>query len=335
MNRRIAIACFAVAVTAVAVLGNYRLGWIGGEPRAGLALNGNVDIRQVDLGFRVAGRIEAIHFDEGAHVLSGIALAQLDPATYLAAIAEARGQAGVDRAELEKLQNGNRVQDIQQAQADLDQARATLLQTRLDYERDASLAGSAAVSKQTLDLAQAQYQVSQAKVEAAGAALSLMHVGARQEDIDAAAAQLGLAVAQAGMAKIDLADTILYAPCAGTILVRALEPGAIVAAGTTVMTLTIDRPMRIRAYIDEPDLYRISPGMRVLVSTDGNPRTYQGTIGFISPMAEFTPKTVQTTALRADLVYRLRIIIDDPDDALRQGAPVSVMVPDARPGAGS
>jgi len=92
------------------------------------------------------------------------------------------------------------------------------------------------------------------------------------------------------------------------------------------MTLTIDRPMRVRAYVDEPDLQRIAPGMHVRVTADGNPKTYHGTIGYISPTAEFTPKTVETVALRTDLVYRLRVIVGDPDDALRQGAPVSVTV---------
>jgi HlyD family secretion protein len=115
------------------------------------------------------------------------------------------------------------------------------------------------------------------------------------------------------------------------VLTRAREPGAIVQGGDTVFTLTIDRPLIIRAYIDEPDLGRISPGMAVEVSADGNPRTYHGTIGAISPKAEFTPKSVQTENLRADLVYRLRLLVNDPDDALRQGAPVSVAVPGARP----
>lgn len=80
----------------------------------------------------------------------------------------------------------------------------------------------------------------------------------------------------------------------------------------------------MRAYVAEPDLGRIAPGMTVLVTTDGNPKVYRGVIGFISPTAEFTPKTVQTEQLRVDLVYRLRINVTDPDDRLRQGQPVTV-----------
>src|SRR5690606_32980921 len=99
----------------------------------------------------------------------------------------------------------------------------------------------------------------------------------------------------------------------------------------TVLTLSLSRPLRVRAYVAEPDLSRVAPGMKVTVTADGNPKTYQGTIGYISPRAEFTPKSVETEDLRTDLVYRLRITVENPDDALRQGQPVTVVVPAARP----
>ena len=114
-------------------------------------------------------------------------------------------------------------------------------------------------------------------------------------------------------------------------LFRSREPGAIVQPGESVFTLTIDRPLRVRAYVAETDLGRIRPGMKVLVSADGLNKSYHGTIGYISPQAEFTPKSVETESLRADLVYRLRIIVSDPDGALRQGQPVTVSIPTAAP----
>jgi HlyD family secretion protein len=125
---------------------------------------------------------------------------------------------------------------------------------------------------------------------------------------------------------VDRGDTTLVAATAGTVSTRAEEPGAIVQPGQTVLTLSIDRPLRVRAYVAETDLSRIAPGQKVEVRADGNDKTYHGTIGFISPKAEFTPKTVQTEDLRTDLVYRVRIIVSDPDDRLRQGQPVSVKV---------
>ncbi len=129
----------------------------------------------------------------------------------------------------------------------------------------------------------------------------------------------------------DIGDTRLAASSDGTIVTRAREPGAIVAAGETVFTLSIDRPLRVRAYVAEDQMSRIAPGMAVTVTADGNAKTYHGTIGYISPRAEFTPKTVQTSDLRTDLVYRLRIVVSDPDERLRQGQPVTVAVDNAAP----
>ena len=120
----------------------------------------------------------------------------------------------------------------------------------------------------------------------------------------------------------------------GVIITRAVEPGAIVSSavvnsGTTVYSLALNEPIWIRTYIDEPDLGRIYPGMKALIYTDANPnKPYEGQIGFISPIAEFTPKEVQTRELRTDLVFRLRVIIDKPDKYLRQGMPVTVKLID-------
>jgi HlyD family secretion protein len=308
-------------------------GWglFGAGNTNGLTLSGNVDIRQVDLGFRVMGRIASIPFEEGAQVSAGAILAQLDRAPYEAAAASAQAQLAVVTAQLQKQHNGNRKQDIAAARDRLKQAEAGLARTDADLKRRTPLLATGAVSQAVYDATTEQYRSAQAQVAAAQQALSLQEEGARREDIEAAEAQHAQAVAQNNKASLDLTDTALLAPNAGTILTRAREPGAIVQPGETVLTLTIDRPMRVRAFIDEPDLHRITPGMPVKITADGNPKTYHGSIGYISPTAEFTPKTVETPALRTNLVYRLRVIVNDPDDALRQGAPVSVIVEDPRP----
>ena len=95
--------------------------------------------------------------------------------------------------------------------------------------------------------------------------------------------------------------------------------------GGTVLTLSLTRPVWVRAYVDERNLSQAQPGREILLYTDGRPdKPYHGKIGFVSPTAEFTPKTVETPDLRTDLVYRLRIVVTDADDALRQGMPVTV-----------
>lgn len=336
MNRRriigiVAIlALLALAIVAVATKG---FGLFGDDSDEALVLHGNVDIRQVDLGFRVSGRIQTIPFEEGTRVAAGARLATLDPGPLRDSLSVASAQFGIASAELDKRRNGNRAQDVAQAQARLAEAQANLAGAREDYERRAGLVKTGAVSQAVFDTTAAKYRATQAQVAAAEQALSLQRSGTRSEDIESARAQRQQAAAQRDKARTDLNDAVLRAPNAGVILTRAREPGAIVQAGETVMTLTIDRPMRVRAYLAEPDLARVSPGMAVNVTADGNARIYHGTIGYIAPTAEFTPKTVQTEELRSDLVYRVRVIVTDPDDALRQGAPVTVSIPNARPAA--
>ena len=121
-------------------------------------------------------------------------------------------------------------------------------------------------------------------------------------------------------------DTVLASPSEGVVLTRAQEPGAILQTGTPVLTLSLKRPVWVRAYVDEPNLGRIHPGMKVQVFTDSRPeKPYSGQIGYISPRAEFTPKNVETAELRTSLVYRLRVVVEDADEGLRQGMPVTVL----------
>lgn len=294
-----------------------------------LTLYGNVDIRSVDLGFRIPGRIALMPVEEGSKVKEGDLLARLDTQPLAETLSAAEAQVAAATAELDKRRHGNRAQDIAQAEALVAQRSATLAQARADDERRKELVKSGAVSQALSAGSRADYLAAEAQLRAAEQALSLQRAGTRAEDIAYAQAQLAATVAQRDKARTDLADATIYAPAAGTILTRANEPGAIAATGETVLVLTIDRPMRVRAYVSENSLGRVAPGMKVLVTTDGNPKIYHGTIGFISPEAEFTPKTVQTQDLRTQLVYRLRVIVTDPDDMLRQGQPVTVALPDA------
>jgi HlyD family secretion protein len=330
MNIRRILGLVGLFALAIAVLATHGFGMF--ETKDGrLKLYGNIDIRQVDLAFRVPGRIASSAFDEGAKVRPGAPLAKLDTRTLTDAIAVADAQIAQADAELAKRRNGNRAQDISQARAMLAERQAALVQARNDDQRRQSLVGSGAVSRALADASRAEFEQARARVEQAKAALSLQTAGSRTEDVRVAVAQRQSAIALREQRRTDLADATLVATEGGTVLTRAREPGAIVQGGETVFTLTIDRPMRVRAYIAEPDLGRVSPGMAVMVTADGNSKAYHGTIGFISPTAEFTPKSVQTESLRTDLVYRLRIIVSDPDDALRQGQPVSIAVASARP----
>jgi HlyD family secretion protein len=325
MKRRLLL-ILTVAVAVVIVAG----GWIAfkqfnSRRSQPLQIYGNVDIRQVNLGFRVGGRIQEMRLDEGDTVKAGELIALLDERPYQQQVNVARAQYEQAQANYAKMVNGFRKEEIAQARAQLAQATANVTNAELTYERQNALRQTNVISKQDLDNATAQRDAAKAQEQAAAANLNLELAGNRPEDIDAARAQMEFTKANLESAEINLSDCHLIASSEGVIITRAVEPGAIVSAGTTAYSVALNEPIWIRTYIDEPDLGRIYPGMKALVYTDTNPdKPYAGQIGFISPIAEFTPKEVQTRELRTDLVFRLRVIIDRPDKYLRQGMPVTV-----------
>lgn len=297
-----------------------------------LYLYGNVDIREVQLAFRQPGRVAQMMFDEGDAVVAGTRMATLDAQPYQEAFAAAEASVRVAQAELAKMRRGLRPQEIIQAQEALNQAQAVARRAERDYVRLSRLLPSKASSQQDVDNARAARDQAIAGVKAAKAALSQAREGFRKEDIAAAEAQLAAAMATRDQAATALADTELFAPSDGTVIARIREPGSMVVSQSAVYNLSLDKPVYVRAYIGETALGRIAPGTPVQVRSDSSKKIYHGQIGFISPRAEFTPKTVETTDLRTDLVYRLRIVVSDADAALRQGMPITIEV-DTRPAA--
>jgi HlyD family secretion protein len=306
-----------------------------------LAFYGNVDIREVVLGFRVAGRIERMAFDEGDGVVAGQTLAALDRKPFMDNLALQTAAIDQAAANLEKLKAGSRPEEIEQARANVAARQAALENARGIYQRQQELEKRDYASRQAFENAAAQLRQAEAELKSAQEAEKLAVQGPRKEDIAAAAAALEAAKAQKQIAETALGDAELKAPADGIITTRAVEPGAIVAAGTPVYTLSLQSPVWVRAYVAEPRLGLLHPGMNVEVFTDTRPgQPYFGQIGYISPVAEFTPKSVETPELRADLVYRFRVMVKAPDNALRQGMPVTVRIPEgagdmAASGAGS
>ena len=175
-------------------------------------------------------------------------------------------------------------------------------------------------------LREAAAQVADAQAAQKRDALRLTEIGPRKEDIAAAEARLAAAEAQLAQAETALADTRLAAPLDGVISARVRETGSMVSNASPIYTLSIQEPIYVRAYVSQTQLTHVRPGSAVTVYADGTPETFKGTIGFISPKAEFTPKSVETTELRTDLVYRVRVVLPGAARALRQGMPVTVEV---------
>ncbi len=290
-----------------------------------ITLFGNVDIRTVDLGFRVAGKITAINFQEGERVQREQVVARLDSAPYQDELNFALAQQQKASAQLDKMQAGNRPEEIAQAAALVRERQATVDNLHLEYTRQQKLVTSGAVAQRSFDNISASLTEARARLATATAALQLARAGFRHEEIATAQADLHATQARTASARTRLKDTSCTAPAAGIILTRAAEPGAIVAAGQTVLSLALDTPAWIRAYIEEPYLGFVQPGQTAQIFSDSHPQQpVTGHIGYISPEAEFTPKTVQSEQLRTQLVYQVRLLVDDADHSLRQGMPVTI-----------
>jgi HlyD family secretion protein len=295
-----------------------------------LLLQGNVEIREVDLSFRVPGRIAGLKVDEGDKVRGGQVLAILDT-DYLTDERDlASARVAAQTALVRKLENGSRPQEIGQARAALAGAQATLVNARSTLKRLEPLADKGAVAHQQHENAQAAVNEAEARVNNAQEALNLALAGSRSEDVVAAKAQLDALKVSLTTAERRLSDAELKAPSSGVVITRAREAGSNLAAGETILVLSLDNPVWVRSYVAEPDLERVRPGSVATIQTDGGV-TYRGQVGFVSPVAEFTPRAVETRELRTSLVYRIRITVDDTDGRLRQGMPVTVTIATASP----
>jgi len=289
-------------------------------------LYGNVEIRQVDLSFNAEGAVIAMAKREGDRVHAGEVIAELDPATYQSATALAEARRDAEKAQLDKLLAGTRPEDIDQARANLAVAQASRTDAETTFARQKDLAARNVSSQQQLDDARMALDSARAKVAQTQAALTEAVNGPRIQDIDAARATLRADEATVDLAHTQLARVHLIAPTDGTIMTRVIEPGTVVLPASAVYSMAIDSEVWVRAFAPEPLLARVASGTEVSLTTDSG-KSYRGRIGYVSPVAEFTPKTVETPELRTQLVYRLRIRVADPDAGVRQGMPVTIQLP--------
>lgn len=320
--------CAAALGAVIIIVVFFRVRGTGDEAAA--VLHGNVEIRQVDTGFRVGGRIAAVLAEEGERVQAGQVLARLDTDLLEAETDRIRAQLAQQEATLQRLERGYRSEEIAGARADAAAAAALAENARINLHRVEAMRSSNAISQKELDNARGTYRNAAAKHKAAREQLALVSAGYREEEILAQRAVVAATRASLQQAIIHLNDAELKAPQDGVVLTRAREAGAIVDTGQTVYTLSLVNPVWLRVYVDEPRLGRIRPGMRVEAETDAAPgRRFAGHVGYIAPAAEFTPKNVETYEVRTSLVYRIRVQVEDPDNIMRQGMPVRVFLPDA------
>jgi len=368
----------------------WRTGYFAG-PRKSIQVSGNMEMTLVDISFKTAGRMIELTVREGDTVKKGQLIARLDAAQLeqqklrdVAAVASAQSQydqlktsieyqqATIDsdistrqaelaqqQAHLDELNAGSRIEEIQQADSSVNEARAQMDLARADWERAQTLYKNTDISTSQFDQARTKFSAAQAVLAQAEQRAAMVKEGPRKEEIAGARAQVARAQgavrtsqanridlrrkqeqlvqlradidrarAQVGITQSQIDDTTITSPIDGVVLVKSAEPGEVIAAGTTIVRIgDVDHPW-LRAYVGETDLGRVKLGVKVNLTTDSYPgKIYHGVISFISSQAEFTPKQIQTKEERVKLVYRIKVDVDNANHELKNNMPVDAEIP--------
>lgn len=314
-----------VAVVAAVAAASYW--WQTKAPDEALKLYGSVDMRTVAAAFEESGKVTALKVEEGMRVKAGDLLATMDDETRRYARDRARGEFEAAKARLDMMMAGSRPEDIRAAKASLAAASAAADNALMQCKRQRAL--GAATSEEKREAACTKAKAEGARADEARERVNLLTAGFREEEKREAAARLTVAEASLALAERQLANCRLTAPVDGVVRARYKEKGDMVTPALPVFEIAVTSPLWARVWIDEVNLHKIQAGDPVRVSSDSYPdRTFAGTIGFISDVAEFTPRTVQTEALRTSLVYEVRVTVEDPSGDLRLGMPVTVRLAD-------
>lgn len=301
---------------------------------------------KINLNSKVTGRVKWIGVEKGDNVKEGQILVRLEDDEFRAQFNQASGAAQNAKAYLEELQNGSRPEEVQQAQHNLDEARATLTNDKIILDRTRNLAAEGVVSKQAFDDATAKFEADQQRVNSLERGFQLARIGPRQEEIARARGALQQAQGQADYARSLLEATLIRAPVTGTILERAAEKGELVTSGFAstaeggpqglVVSLADLNDLQVELDIAQDDFAKLGPKQKGMVMVDAYPdRKWDGAIEEISPQANRAKATVQVKVqilnpdalLRPDMNATVKFLADEAKHATAQ--PQGIFVPTA------
>jgi membrane fusion protein YbhG len=303
--------------------------------------SGNVEATEVQVSPKVGGQMLELKVDEGDRVKDGQVLAVLDTTDARLALQRARADRDQASAQLALLEAGSREEDIRQAQAQVSSAEADeagarddLASAETDLKRfEALLASHSGTEKQRDDaatrksLAQAKLQAAADRVRAAREGLVHLQKGSRPQEISAARARVASTEAQVATIEQGITDATVIAPLSGIVSQKFADAGEVLAPRTPIVSIVDLDHAWADIYIDEPLVPRLRLGQSATVFNDAGGPGLKGTVTFISPKAEFTPKNVQTAEERSKLVYRIKVTVDNSKGILKQGMPVEADVP--------
>ena len=301
-----------------------------------LRVSGHVEATEVRLAPEMGGRVLSLNVKEGDRIQTGAVVLTIDATDLQLAIARAKTERASAEAQLRLVRASARSEDVKQAEAqveaakaDIPAARAELDAATADLQRfDLLLSRKSGSQKQRddaatrRDVASARVEAAQKRVEAAEATLARVKAGARREEV--AVAESRIATAQAAIASLEdqLKDATLVSPVSGVVTEKLTEMGEMVAPRAPVAVVADLDHAWADVYVPEPAVPRIALGQPATLFTDAGGAGLTGTVTFISPKAEFTPRNVQTADERAKLVYRIRVSVDNSGGVLKQGMPV-------------
>ena len=319
---------FMLAILVAVILIALRVGIKRSSRETGLLhISGNIEVTEIQVSFKIPGRVAARLVSEGDVVTNGQVVARLETGELEQELALRQAEIDGARANLADLEAGARTEEIEQADAARAVAMAEAGRLSNDYRREQELFALNVIPRREYEAAETAWNVATSKVREAEARLTLLKNGARPETIKGARARLEQTRQMAQLAATRLGYATIAAPGDGLVLAEGVESGEYVVPGTPVINMGDVRQVWMRAFINETDLGRIKVGQAVRVSTDTRPeKTYSGRIVFIAPQAEFTPKNVQTAKERVKLVYRIKIAIPNPELELKPGMPADGVI---------
>jgi HlyD family secretion protein len=292
-----------------------------------IRLSGNFEITTAQVSFKIPGRVVQRLVSEGQTVVQGQIVALLDKTELEQEVAMLRASAEVTHGALAELEAGTRPEEVDQAVAGLEIAKAEAVRLQNEFVRQQELFKQKVISPREFEAAEAASRMSSAKVQESEARLALLKKGPREETIGAARARLEQARQAVALAETRLRDATLTSPLTGIVMANTIENGEYVVPGTPVVTVGDWVNIWLRAYVDETDLGRIKIGQKVKITTDTYPgKAYEGRVSFIASQAEFTPKNVQTAKERVKLVYRIKVNVTNPGQELKPGMPADAEI---------
>lgn len=297
-----------------------------GRTHGGIEGTGTIEYMAVDVAPLIAARVVTVAVQEGDEVRAGQIIATL---TNTAATPEVEArEAAVRRAEaqLRDLEAGARGTEIQQSAAQAAAAAAEAAQAARDAERASALFEAGAISRQEMELARTRARAAAAQAEALQAATGTVRAGSRPATIRAAAAEVDAARASLDAARRAAGELSLESPIAGRVTIRVADPGEIVPAGSPVVTVARTDSLWVRIYINQQDFAAVSIGDEAVAILDGDSRRFAGRVVSLADQAEFTPRIALTERERADLLFGVKVLLQDASGTLKAGLPVTVRI---------